>query len=160
VPVTASGSTFEEVYEREYAPLVRLAHLLTGSNETGEDLVQEAFALALQRWDRLGNPAGYIRTCVLNGARSRHRRHDVERRLGNRVASPEIARTATDEGGPGAELWDALGTLPFRQRAALVLRFYEDRTTAEVAEVLGCRPGTARSLISRGTAALREVIGR
>jgi RNA polymerase sigma-70 factor (sigma-E family) len=149
---------FEEVYEREYAPLVRLAHLLTGSNETGEDLVQEAFALALRRWDRLGNPAGYIRMCVVNGARSLHRRHDVERRLGNRVASPVVGATA--DGGPGDELWDALGTLPFRQRAALVLRFYEDRTTAEVAEVLGCRPGTARSLISRGTAALREVIRR
>jgi DNA-directed RNA polymerase specialized sigma24 family protein len=151
VPVTTTDSTFEQVYEREYVPLVRLAHLLTGSNEAGEDLVQEAFALALRDWDRLGIPAGYIRTSVINGARSLLRRQGVERRLGNRVASPAVGSD---------DLGDGLWTCWSRCRSASGLRFYEDRTTGEIAEALGCRPGTARSLISRGTTALREVIQR
>lgn len=149
------GRSFDDVYEREYVGLVRLAHLLTGSDAVGEDIVQEAFAEALRRWDRLGNPGAYVRTSVLNGARRRHQRQAVEQRLGARVASP-----ATVEADVGRELWDALAALPFRQRAALVLRFYEDRTTEEVAAALGCRPSTARSLLHRGTAALREVIER
>jgi RNA polymerase sigma-70 factor (sigma-E family) len=144
---------FEAVYEREYAALVRLGHLLTGSAAAGEDIAQEAFARALRHWDHLGNPAGYIRTTVVNLARTAHRRRDVEQRLG-----PRVARSPVAGAHGGDELWDALATLPFRQRAALVLRFYEDRTTLDIAATLGCRPGTARSLISRGLAALREVI--
>ena len=146
---------FAEVYERDYVTLVRLAHLLTGSNEVGEDVVQESFARVLDRWDQLDNPAAYLRTTVVNRARSWHRRRAVEERFGRRIAADDEIAAAT-----GGELWDALATLPFRQRAALVLRFYEDRTTDEIATLLGCRPGTARSLISRGTAALREVIER
>ena len=150
-----SVRSFDDVYEAEYLGLVRLAHLLTGSGAVGEDLVQEAFAAALGRWDDLANPAAYVRSSVINGARRRHRRHAVEARLGGRVAS-----AATVDPDPGAELWDALAGLPFRQRAALVLRFYEDRTTEEIAAALGCRPATARSLLHRGTAALRKVIER
>jgi RNA polymerase sigma-70 factor (sigma-E family) len=147
------GASVDDVYQREYTGLVRLAYLLTGSNETGEDIVQEAFAAALRRWQHLDNPGAYIRTSVINTARSLQRRRAVEERLGHRVASPPEA--GADGGG---ELWDALQALPFRQRVALVLRFYEDRTTEEIADALGCRPGTARSLLSRGLAALREVI--
>jgi RNA polymerase sigma-70 factor (sigma-E family) len=146
---------FAEVYERDYLALVRLAHLLTASNEVGEDIVQESFARALARWEELDNPAAYLRTTVVNRTRSWHRRRAVEERLGRRIA-PDDEAAAEAKG----EMWDALATLPFRQRAALVLRFYEDRTTDEIAALLGCRPGTARSLLSRGIAALREVIER
>ena len=59
---------------------------------------------------------------------------------------------------PAGELVDALENLPFRQRVALVLRYYEDRSMEEIAAALECRPGTAKSLVSRGLAALREVI--
>lgn len=155
IGVVMRRASFDELYEDEYVGLVQLAHLLTGSNEAGEDIVQEAFAVALRCWDTLDNPGGYIRTSVMNAARSLHRRRGVERRLGHRVAQ----RPDVDPASQG-ELWDALLALPFRQRAALVLRFYEDRTTEEIAEALGCRPGTARSLLSRGVAALREVIER
>jgi RNA polymerase sigma-70 factor (sigma-E family) len=155
--VVRVGGSFDEVYDREYVGLVQLAHLLTGSEAAGEDLVQEAFAVALGRWDRLGNPAAYVRTSVVNGARQRHRRRAVEARLGSRVASPLAVE---GDAAAGAELWDALARLPFRQRAALVLRFYEDRTAEEIATALGCRPATARSLLHRGTAALRKVIER
>lgn len=151
-----SGLTVADVYERDYVTLVRLAHLLTGSNEVGEDIVQESFAGALCRWERLDNPAAYLRTTVVNRTRNWHRRRAVEERFGRRIASEgEVAAESTM-----GELWGALVTLPFRQRAALVLRFYEDRTTEEIAVLLGCRAGTARSLISRGLAALREVIER
>ncbi len=71
-----------------------------------------------------------------------------------------MAGSASSELPAGGELFDALAVLPFRQRAALVLRFYEDRTTEEIAAALGCRPGTAKSLVSRGLARLREEIER
>ena len=147
--VAVSSKSFDDVYAREYVGLVQLAHLLTGSDAAGEDIVQDCFAEALRRWDAIDNPGAYVRTSVVNGARRRHQRRAVEERLGNRVAGP-----ATVEADVGRELWDALATLPFRQRAALVLRFYEDRTTEEIAATLGCRPATARSLLHRGTAAL------
>lgn len=153
-PVYVDGTgdrTFAAVFGAEHAGLVRLAHLLTGSNELAEDVVQQAFATALPRWATLDNPAAYVRTAVVNGCRSAHRRRGTESRLGRLVASDPVAAAA-----PDGELWDALATLPWRQRAALVLRFYEDRTTEQVAEALGCRPGTARSLLSRGLATLRK----
>jgi RNA polymerase sigma-70 factor (sigma-E family) len=146
---------FADTYAESYAPLVRLAHLLTGSNEVGEEIVQDAFARVFRSFDQLDNPGGYARTCVVNGCRTWQRRRVVERRI-----LQKLAGTASTEPAPGSELFDALAVLPFRQRTALVLRFYEDRSTEEIAAALGCRPGTAKSLVSRGLARLREEIER
>ncbi len=146
---------FADTYAESYAPLVRLAHQLTGSNEVGEEIVQDAFARVFRSFDQLDNPGGYARTSVVNGCRTWQRRRAVERRL-----LPKMAGSASSEPPAGGELFDALAVLPFRQRAALVLRFYEDRTTEEIAAALGCRPGTAKSLVSRGLARLREEIER
>src|SRR5262245_35964147 len=111
VEVAAMGTEdgFEAVDRRDYAALVRLAALLTGSAAAGEDLVQDAFAEALRRWDRLGNPGGYLRTSVIDRARNVYRRREVEHRLGLRVATPATAAGPA----PGGELWDALASLPF-----------------------------------------------
>lgn len=151
----ADVTGFIALYDEAYVPMVRLAHLLTGSNEAAEEIVQEAFAQAFRRFDRLDNPGAYVRRSVVNGSHSWHRRRRSERRALERTgASNDDGHTA------GGELTDALAALPFRQRAALVLRFYEDRSTAGVADALGCRPGTAKSLVSRGLQQLREVIER
>jgi RNA polymerase sigma factor (sigma-70 family) len=148
-------STFVDLYTTAYLPMVRLGHLLTGSNEVGEEVAQEAFSAAYRRFGTLDNPGGYVRRSVVNGCRSWHRRQAIERRV---LARSAPVAAAVDRAP--SELLDALATLPFRQRAALVLRFYEDRTMDDIAAALGCRTGTAKSLVSRGLARLREVVER
>lgn len=142
------------LYEDAYLPMVRLAHLLTGSNEVGEEIVQDAFARIYWRFNQIDNPGGYVRQSVVNGCRSWHRRQALERRFSRRSSPDTVAATTS------GELTDALAGLPFRQRAALIMRFYEDRTTEEIAAALDCRPNTAKSLVSRGLDRLREVIER
>lgn len=146
-----SAAGVEDLCRAEYPALVRLAFLLTGSTAIGEDLVQEAFVSLLRRWETVNNPRAYVRACVVNGAKGHLRRRAVERRHlldpPRPVASPEID-----------EMWDLLAGLSPRRRAALVLRFYEDLPIAEIAKVMGVRPGTVKSLIHRGLESLREML--
>ena len=142
-----------ELYRREYAPMVRLAHLITGSNEVAEDIVQESFVKMYRSWDRAVQPGAYLRTVVVNGCHSWHRRRRLER---ERLPRP-VPETVEPE---SRELLDALAGLGVRQRTALVLRFYADLSEAEVARALGCRPGTAKSLVHRGLRELEKVIER
>ncbi len=133
--------------------MVRLAFLLTGSTEVAHDVAQDAFVELHRRWESVGNPGAYLRRSVLNGCHSHHRRESVILRFQTRL------RPADQSVELGArELLDALSSLPSRQRAAVVLRFYEGMNEAEIADVLGCRPGTVGSLISRALHTLRKVI--
>lgn len=142
-----------ELFAERYGDMVRLAHLLTGSNAAAEELVQDAFIALQGRWDEVGDHRAYLRTTVVNRCRSWHRRRFVERRHSSPVSEP----TYVDD---VAELRDALGGLSPRQRAAVVLRFYEDMSEADIAAALGCRPGTVKSLLSRALVRLGEVIDR
>jgi RNA polymerase sigma factor (sigma-70 family) len=143
----------EQLYRDRYQSMVRLAYLLTGSKEVAEDVVQESFA-QLQRYAaRVKHPPAYLRQTVVNACRAHHRRHRRER--------DHVVDLVTEEVAPETHvLLDAVAALPYRQRAALVLRFYEDRPEDEIAAALGCRPATVRSLVHRGLARLREVIER
>lgn len=145
--------SLEEVYRREYEPMLRLAHLVTGSDEAAEDLVQEAFVRLWRHWDEADRPGAYLRTVVVNLCRGWQRRQILERR-----PRPGAPAAVVDDGA--RELLDALGRLGARQRTALVLRFYADMSEAEVARALGCRPGTVKSLVHRGLRQLEEVIER
>ena len=142
-----------ELYRREYAPMVRLAHLITGSNEVAEDIVQESFVKMYRKWDRAEQPGAYLRMIVVNGCRTWHRRRRLERERMPRPVPEAVEPQAR-------ELLDALARLGVRQRTALVLRFYGDLSEADVARVLGCRPGTAKSLVHRGLRELERVIER
>ena len=142
-----------ELYRREYGPMVRLAHLITGSNEVAEDLVQDSFVKMYRYWDRADQPGAYLRMTVVNGCRSWHRRRRMER---ERMPRPVAEAVELDS----RELLDALARLGLRQRTALVLRFYADLAEADVARALGCRPGTAKSLVHRGLRELEKVIER
>ncbi len=142
-----------ELYRREYLPMVRLAHLITGSNEVAEDVVQEAFVRMYRNWDRADQPGPYLRRIVVNGCHDWHRRRRLERE--------RLPRPVAEEVGPEArELLDALARLNPRQRSALVLRFYVDMSEADVAQALGCRPGTVKSLVHRGLRQLEGMIER
>ena len=140
-----------DLYRERYGPMVRVAYLLTGDTAVAEELVQDAFVAMHRSWDRAQHPAAYLRTSVVNAARSWGRRRTLERNHLRVVREPEVAT-------PDTGLWDVLQTLPHRQRAAIVLRFYEDLPDGEIARILDCRPATVRTAIHRGLAAMRKEI--
>ncbi|HEX5586534.1 MAG TPA: sigma-70 family RNA polymerase sigma factor [Acidimicrobiia bacterium] len=143
--------TLAELYAAQYLPMVRLGYLLTGSTAVAEDLVQDSFVQLQRNWAGVREPTAYLRRSVVNACNTHHRRVGRERERFPGLVRDTVVAEDTDT-------LDALAALPHRQRAALVLRYYEDRTDAEIAEVLGCRPATVRSLVHRGLATLRKVI--
>jgi RNA polymerase sigma-70 factor (sigma-E family) len=158
VPVPAedtSWAAFGEFYAAEHPRMIRVAFLLTGSFETAQDVVQDSFVRVYGRWDQIRDPAGYLYRTVVNGCRSHHRRATREQRVRDRVGNE--SGPATSSFGAD-EMRDALASLPYRQRVALVLRFYDDLSEADAAAALGCRPGTMGSLVHRGLAQLKKVI--
>jgi RNA polymerase sigma factor (sigma-70 family) len=150
--VHAWSPSFERLYREQYAPMVRLAFLLVGSAEVAEELVQDTFVRVRDPIEQVDSPAAYLRRAVVNACRNHHRHRAVERRTAPRLASAASVEPELDH------LADALGRLPARQRAVLVLRYYVGCTEQEIAGALGCRPGTVKSLASRGLAALRAVM--
>lgn len=145
---------FVELYQDRYAPMVRLAYLLTSDHAAAEELVQDAFVKVHGRWSHgIEHPKAYLRTAVVNTCRSwgrrRSRERDHHRRRLEAVPDHELVAD---------EMWDVLQVLPERQRTAIVLRFYEDLDDATIASVLRCRPATVRTLIHRGVAALRQEV--
>lgn len=151
---------FREFFEAEFRPLRRLAYLLTGDWGEAEDLAQEAMVRTYNAWARIRErerPAVYARTVLVNRHRSLLRRAVVEAK--HLVARAHTPPPPAELGEDGVLVWSALGRLPARQRQALVLRFYEDMTEAEIAAVLECPPGTVKSLVHRGLARLRDILG-
>ncbi|MEH1164257.1 SigE family RNA polymerase sigma factor [Micromonospora sp. CPCC 205539] len=137
--------------------LLATAVLLTGSRAGGEDLVQGALERLMRHWHRVhGDKEGYLRRTLYNLAvdqwRSRRRRPEVLT-----AVEPPGQPDGTDALHLRQALVQALATLPPRQRAVLVLRYWEQCTEAEAAEILGCSIGTVKSTASRGLTRLREV---
>ena len=155
-----------ELYRDHAESALRLAYLLTGDRGLAEDLVQEAFVRVAGRFVHLRDPdafSAYLRRAVVNLANSHFRRRRVERAYLTRATSDAAVRAGAGPAGASVEdrdqLWFALARLPQRQRAAIVLRYYEDLSEARIAELLQCRPGTVKSLLSRGLEAMRAEIG-
>ena len=145
--------SFVDLYQDHYVEMVRLATALTGSVQVAEDLVQDSFVRVHAKWSRIDHPMPYLRRAVVNACRSAARRAARERSA--------MAREVVFEAElPADELFDALASLPHRQRVALVLQFYDQLPQAEIAHVLGCREGTVASLVHRGLQQLRRVIER
>ena len=141
---------------------VRLAYLLTGDRALAEDLVQDAFVKLAGRFADLRDPGAfepYLRKTVVNLARMQFRRKRVERAYLQRASREPRNHAALPDVGAYDEMKRALLSLPHRQRAALVLRYYEDLPEEEIAAILRCRPGTVKSLLSRGIAGLRSHVG-
>ena len=150
---------FKAFFEAEFRPLRRLGYLLTGDWIEAEDLAQEAMVRTYRAWSRIRErerPGAYARSVLVNRRRSMLRRSMVVQKHAEMLRSEEYR---PDFGEEGMVLWDAIGSLPRRQRAALILRFYEDLPEAEIAQILDAPVGTVKSLVHRGLAKLRENLG-
>lgn len=152
-----------EFYAAHADSVKRLAHLLTGDKELAEDITQDAFVKMAGRLGGLRNPeasAAYLRQTVVNLSRSHFRRKRVERTYLQREAS--MHRMETVEGRDvlvSDALWTELHRLAYRQRCTVVLRYYEDLSEHQAAEVLGCSVGAVKALTSRAMEQLRARVG-
>jgi len=149
-----ANAAFDTFARARTAGLLRFGYVLTGDRDRAADLVQDALERALVAWPRIVNrddPEAYVRRIMVNRHVSIWRRTRRERLV---AEPPDAALEPPDP--HDAWLWSELATLPARQRAVLVLRFYEDLGAAQTAEVLGCSVGTVKSTTSRGLARLRE----
>lgn len=154
-----TDSDFEKYVEARTAALLRLAYLLCGNGHTAEDIVQDALLRAHRRWDRVtlaDSPDAYVRRIILNEHRSwRRRRASTELTIEPASMPPAAVDDSQDALAAKDLTWRLLQELSEQQRAVLVLRYYEDLTDADIAELLGCAPGTVRSLAARAFARLR-----
>jgi RNA polymerase sigma-70 factor (sigma-E family) len=149
--------------------LLRFAYLLCGDAHLAEDLVQTVLARAYAKWSRVGGSERlepYVKRMIVNEHLSWRRRRssgEVVTEAPGDSARPDTARPdGADAVADRDAVWRLLATLPPRQRAVLVLRYYEDLPDAAIAEALGCAESAVRSYASRGLAALRleEEAGR
>lgn len=140
----SSAEGFAAFYEAEVAGQVRGATLILGSRSAAQDVVQDAFLAVLRRWSDLREPGPYLQRTVVNGCRDVLRRRSVADRFARRTVDQRDTPPAD------ADLHDALAHLRFNHRAAIVLRFYLQLTEHEIAEQLGCRPGSVGPWIRRG----------
>jgi RNA polymerase sigma-70 factor (sigma-E family) len=152
---------FDEFARGQLPGVVRFAAALTGDSQLAQDLVQDVMVRAYLKWARVSRtdrPDLYLRKMVVNGYLSWRRRwYQRTMRTVGELPDRSDATTADPTGRitDRAELAGLLAGLGRQQQAAIVLRFYEDLTDTEIAEVLGCAPATVRSHISRGLSALR-----
>jgi RNA polymerase sigma-70 factor (sigma-E family) len=157
--VRIEGGVLADLYARHADDALRLAFLLTGNRATAEDLVHDAFVRLAGRLLHLRDPGGfhsYLRTTVVNLTRSHFRRRGVERRHAGRQPPPQPAEQPDLSGRE--EMRVALLALPVRQRTAIVLRYYEDLSEAQTAELMRVRPTAVKSLVSRDMATLRRTM--
>lgn len=144
--------SFEAFYMHEYRQVLALARVLTGDQTRAEDVTHEAFTAALEAWNGLDNPAGWIRRVVTNKANSAWRRRYAERRALVRLETE--VRVGHDLPPETEEFWGMVRSLPQKQAQAIALFYLEDRPVSEIARILGCEESTARVHLSRGRRAL------
>ena len=157
MPSGADDHGFREYVTRRSQSLLRTAYLLTGNRADAEDLVQAALAKTYQAWDRIEDRRaldGYVRKAMVNTHISWWRRRRVDEYPTDEIPDLAVADAAGDSDLQDA-LRRAIDRLPRRMRAAVILRYYEDMTEAEVAVALGVSLGTVKSTVSRAVAKLR-----
>ena len=142
---------FSDFYRAELDGQVRRAALLTGSAELANDVVHDAFTEIFRRWNHLDDPGPYLNRAELNRCRDVGRARTRRTRMMQRLISDETSWDAE----PIADLLD---TLPFNQRAVVVLRFYVGLSNTEIADALDCAPGSVGPWIDRALKQLRKVM--
>jgi RNA polymerase sigma-70 factor (ECF subfamily) len=155
-----SSASFEAFFRREYPAMVALAAAVSRSPHTAEDLAQEAMVRARKHWERIGafdKPGAWVRRVTINLALNSRR--GLAREAKTRLAWWERHEPAEQPQALDPALLDALRALSPRQRAAVALHYLEDRSTPEIADLLGCSESTARVHLHRGRHALAHHLG-
>lgn len=163
----AAESEFADFFTGSWDRLFRSTYAVAGDYQLAEDALQNAFAKAYAAWWRVrsaDHPEAYVRRMAVNEVLGMRRRgwwrservgadvEDTPAGWRDRAASPEDGLLLSDE------VWAAVRSLPVRQRAVVVLRYYEDLTEQQIAAVLGCRPGTVKSQAAAALKTLRRVL--
>ena len=143
----------DAIFEQRRPAMTGLAYRMLGSRAEAEDVVQDAFARIELRWAKIDSPEGYLHRVVVNRSNDVLRRRRLEQRF-RLLRRDETTELHADE------LADALAALSPKRRTAVVLRYYAGLRELEIAEVMGVRPGTVKSMLHRALAQLREVIER
>lgn len=154
-PVEAAPERFEDFYMREYVAVVGLAYALSGSRWVAEDLAQEAFIAAHRDWERVSRydrPGAWVRRVVANLSVSAFRRRVAEAKALARIASGQTPMPDLAAGDP--EFWAAIRALPRRQAQVVTLHYLEDRSIAEIAEILDVTHGTVKRQLHDGRRSL------
>lgn len=155
--MATTDPTYSEFVLSRQARLRRVAVLLCGDPHQAEDLLQEALIALAEKWEKVEHPDAFVRTVLARQRVSwwRRRRHEV--------ISETVPDRGLDDGSEARarndEVHRALRALPQRQRAALVLRYFEDLTEAQTAEAMGVAVGTVKSLSHQAVAGLRRQLG-
>jgi RNA polymerase sigma factor (sigma-70 family) len=152
----------EELYATHAQGAVRLAYLLVGDLEIAKDIAQEAFLRAFGRFADMRKPHSfptYLRATIVNLTRKHFQRRGLERLYLDRLRTRPAERVAPPNIEQREVVMQALLQVPERQRAALVLHYYEDLSEYQVADLMGVSEQAARSLVARGRKALREQLG-
>jgi RNA polymerase sigma-70 factor (sigma-E family) len=153
---------FDEFFAVAWPRLLRTTYAVTGDRQLAEDALQTAFAKAYAAWTRVSRadePLAYVRRIAVNAAIAQQRKASARRETtvpslpDGGVVSGEDALLQHDE------VWTAIAALPPRQRAVVVLRYYEDLSERQIADTLGCRPGTVKSQAAAALATLRTRLG-
>jgi len=150
----ADETDFDEFVLARSQALVRSAYLLVQDEGLAEDLVQTALTKAWFAWRRIQDPEAYVRRVMVTTSASWWRRK-WNRETPSDVPLASAAVAGAEPSADGQDLWDAIGHLPRRQRAVVVLRYLEDRTEAETANLMGCSVGTVKSQCAKAMAKLR-----
>jgi len=151
---------FADFVVREQAALLRLAYLLAGDRGHAEDLVQTALMRTYRHWGRVagrGEPSAYVRRVLVN-AHTSWRRRPLHREQATGWIPDAAAPDAVLPADPAGPLGTALAALPPRMRATVVLRFYEDLSEQQTAELLGCSTSTVNTQATRGLDRLRAAL--
>ena len=147
--------TFEEFFRERYVEVVRSMRLMVGDHARAEELAQEAFSRACRHWRRarkLDRPVAWVYVVATNEARREWRR---DQRAATTTIEPALADDTTGPLATALDVRAAIAQLTDRQRAAVVLRYVADLPIAEIAEVMGCAPGTVKATLHQALARMR-----
>jgi RNA polymerase sigma-70 factor (ECF subfamily) len=153
--VASVDDAFDAFWLADQAAVLAVAAALTGDWATAEDITQDAFSAAYRRWDEIDNPAGWVRRVVANRAASHWRRRAREGAAFARLAarpSPVVLGRENDE------FWKTVRALPRRQAQVVTLRYLDDLSISEIAEVLEIAEGTVKATLSHARSALAHVL--
>lgn len=157
----APPPSFEDFFAKEYRSVLGLAYVLSGNRWAAEDLAQDAFLAAHREWSRvsgLERPDAWVRRVLANRSVSAFRRRAVEVRALVRLAGGQPG-SLPELSAESAEFWREVRSLPRRQAQVVALFYLDDRSTAEIADVLDMAPGTVRKHLHDGRRRLAERLG-